>query len=389
MLVWGIIAITALMAIVSLAVDLGRVQLAKTELRAVADAAARYAAKGIDDGTAVTKAQAVAAENRVDMQPLALLAGDVELGNWDASQSPRFSAARTPHNAVRVHARKLASRGTAVPTYFLRVLGVMNVDVSAAAVATAAASSSHGLIGLQWIDLNSATVDSYSSAAGAYGGANRGELGSLASNGSVSLNSSTVRKDVYMLSGQTLSTSSSSYGTRKTGAPISVPTPSAGIYATVNDNGRITPAGVVSGGNFDAQDKNITIPAGNYYFSDLHLKGGTLNVTGNATIYVNGNVHIHSSPVFNVGNQPGRLTIKVVKASGALVHLNSVDAAFADIQAPTADIHLNSTKAFYGRLVGKTIKLNSTDAVHFDSSLPPLAGATNTSPGGGAVALVD
>src|SRR5688500_3985895 len=87
--VWGVIAITGLMAFVSLGVDLGRVQLAKTELRAAADAAARYAARGIADGTAVSKAQAAAAENKVDMQPLALQSGDVELGNWDAALSPK------------------------------------------------------------------------------------------------------------------------------------------------------------------------------------------------------------------------------------------------------------------------------------------------------------
>src|SRR5688572_20516570 len=90
MAVWGVIAITGLMAVVSLGVDLGRVQVAKTELRTVADAAARYAATGIADGTAVAKAQAVAAENKVDMRPLNLLASDVELGNWDAALAPKF-----------------------------------------------------------------------------------------------------------------------------------------------------------------------------------------------------------------------------------------------------------------------------------------------------------
>jgi hypothetical protein len=61
---------------------------------------------------------------------------------------------------------------------------------------------------------------------------------------------------------------------------------------------------------------------------------------------------------------------------------------YADIQAPTADIHLNSTNAFFGRLIGKTVKLNSTDEMHVDVSLPPVPGATNASPGGGAITLV-
>ena len=56
-LVYGIVMVTVLLAFASLAVDLGRVQLAKTELRQAADAAARYAVTGIDDGTIIERAR--------------------------------------------------------------------------------------------------------------------------------------------------------------------------------------------------------------------------------------------------------------------------------------------------------------------------------------------
>ena len=46
-MVWAIVSMVALMAFVSLAVDMGRVQLAKTELQRAADAAARYGATGL------------------------------------------------------------------------------------------------------------------------------------------------------------------------------------------------------------------------------------------------------------------------------------------------------------------------------------------------------
>src|SRR5688572_17274021 len=87
-LVWGIITFTALMAVVSLAVDLGRVQLARTELQQAADAAARYAAAGFPRGVSAAQdnALAAAAENRVLGKPVALVREeDVEFGAWDAA----------------------------------------------------------------------------------------------------------------------------------------------------------------------------------------------------------------------------------------------------------------------------------------------------------------
>jgi Flp pilus assembly protein TadG len=70
--VYVAIVLVAVMAIASLAVDLGRAQCAKTELHRAAYAAARYGATGIDDGTAITKAIAAAADNLVDGTPLVL-----------------------------------------------------------------------------------------------------------------------------------------------------------------------------------------------------------------------------------------------------------------------------------------------------------------------------
>ena len=50
-LIYGIVAMTALMMIVSLGVDLGHVHLVKSELQSAADAAARAAASQLPAGT--------------------------------------------------------------------------------------------------------------------------------------------------------------------------------------------------------------------------------------------------------------------------------------------------------------------------------------------------
>src|SRR3982751_5744795 len=70
--VYAIVCMVTVIGFVSLAVDLGRVQTAKTELRRAADAAARYAATGIRDNTARDKAVAAAAQNSVDGSPLVI-----------------------------------------------------------------------------------------------------------------------------------------------------------------------------------------------------------------------------------------------------------------------------------------------------------------------------
>jgi uncharacterized membrane protein len=57
----------ALIAIASLAVDYGRVALAKTQLQRIADAAAMYGAQGAETGNSVAWAQAVAAQEIVDV----------------------------------------------------------------------------------------------------------------------------------------------------------------------------------------------------------------------------------------------------------------------------------------------------------------------------------
>src|SRR4029450_9881224 len=78
---------TALMALASLAVDYGRAQVAKSELRRAADAASRAGASYLRNSAAV---QAAAAEYAGDNQCLGAAVTldtnvDVEFGDWDPS----------------------------------------------------------------------------------------------------------------------------------------------------------------------------------------------------------------------------------------------------------------------------------------------------------------
>src|SRR5437588_8390759 len=82
--VYSILMLVALCGLVSMGVDLGRVQVAKTELRAAADAAARAGVAGL--ATSVSQAQsdavATAAANNCDGSAVVLDSTlDIEFGS--------------------------------------------------------------------------------------------------------------------------------------------------------------------------------------------------------------------------------------------------------------------------------------------------------------------
>jgi hypothetical protein len=136
--IYLIVAFSVLVLFTSLAVDLGRAQLAKTQLRSAADAAAMYAARGISDGTYVSKAIAVAAQNNVDGSPLTLLSGDVASITWN-SASGKIVAGNPSPNAVQVVAKRINSRGTGI--LFAGIVGKHTLDISATSIARYTAAS--------------------------------------------------------------------------------------------------------------------------------------------------------------------------------------------------------------------------------------------------------
>ncbi|MBC7785515.1 MAG: hypothetical protein H7144_16905 [Burkholderiales bacterium] len=124
----------------SFAVDFGRVQVAKSQLRASADAASRHAAMLLPSGASVAVAGAIDAadDNKVDGSPLILKAAqDIEVGYWNTG-TRKFTAltgsAMANANAIRVVAKRTAARGTPVPMIFARLLGRDSCDVTAESI---------------------------------------------------------------------------------------------------------------------------------------------------------------------------------------------------------------------------------------------------------------
>lgn len=140
-IIYVLLVLPILVAFVSLAVDYAHVQTVRVELHRAAVAAARYGAMGLETSPAqaISNAVTAAGDNTSDGQSIALDSNnDVELGYWD-STARTFTTytgnAQYSANAVRVTARRVTSRNTAVPLLFAQFLGQRTMDVQTQAIA--------------------------------------------------------------------------------------------------------------------------------------------------------------------------------------------------------------------------------------------------------------
>jgi hypothetical protein len=125
----------------SFAVDLGRVQTAKTELRRAADAAARAGAANIPMGISAVQTAAIsmAYANKCDGSPVVIAASKIQVGVWNTS-SGTFSTSGTADNvttfnAVQISALRTKANGNPIPLLFGQILGANTCNVTATSVA--------------------------------------------------------------------------------------------------------------------------------------------------------------------------------------------------------------------------------------------------------------
>lgn len=136
-MIYVVISLIVMIGFASLAVDLGRVIVCKTQLRAAADAAARAGVAALPQGNsnAITAAVNLAAQNNADGSPVVLNPNtDVIVGTWNATTFT-FTAGGSSPNAVEVFARRTAATNNAVPLIMGQILGVNTCDTSASSVA--------------------------------------------------------------------------------------------------------------------------------------------------------------------------------------------------------------------------------------------------------------
>jgi len=146
-IIYVIIALIAMLGFCSLAVDLGRVQTAKTELRRAADAAARAGAAYIPQGTSAVQsaAIAIAAQNKCDGANVVLTNSNISVGFWNKSTNTFSTSGSadnvTTFNAVQISALRTKANGNPIPLLFGSILGASTCNVTATSVAALVAVS--------------------------------------------------------------------------------------------------------------------------------------------------------------------------------------------------------------------------------------------------------
>lgn len=369
----------ALLAFASLAVDLGRVYVVRSELQLAADAAARYGISGLGSGVSTAESYAITAagDNKADGSAVVITSADIEFGIWNPTNKTfavLTGPARTAANAMRVTARRTSANGGGVPLMFARVLGKTSQNAQATSVAYLPPRTPAGIIGYASITMkNNTFIAAYNSATTTNPtAATASSVGTLSSNGTI-----TGGNNNELLGGINLGPSAPDAsgidvsGTTTYLASPLVP-PAAPAWAPVaNPNG--LPQNYAANGN-------VTLPGGTYWFTSLTVDG-TLKFSSAATLYINGPVVISGSlqpqslipadlKIYQLGDEPFGDD-----------NANGMD-VIADLVAPDSEFLAKNKLKFRGRMIVKSIELKNNADLFYDVAL-----GTSTGGSGGIVTV--
>ena len=371
-LIYSVLVLLVLCAMASFAVDMGRVVLAKNQLRSAADASALAAANLVLSNQTAARSAAVATakSNNVDGSPCILDAnGDITFIHWDEkthSEQPVSASAKV--NAVKVTAHRTAARGNPIDLPFAKIVGANTCDIHATAIALATPTR-YAIVGLDFITMGGNATNAYRSSANANNGQFMSQ-GDIASNGNITLSGSTlVDGNAYAGVGKQVIGSNHVTGT-STSLTSPLVYPPADVADVINNNNNASlPLAIMSSGAIKmSSQKNGTLPSGTYYVTGLDMGAGSeLNCTGPVTIYVAGNVSLGGHAITR-DNIPHNLQIIVV-GNGTTVSLSGGSDLYADVYAPQSAITMSGNGDIFGAIVGKSVSMTGTSAVHYDLSL--------------------
>lgn len=375
---------TVLCGLLALAVDLGRVQVAKREIEDAVDAAARYGATGLSDGTAVAKAISAAGENQFNGQGLTITASDVTTGNYSPS-TRTFTTNGTPANAIRVRISKTSGRN--VGTILGQVLGMSSVQLSTQSFAydknfgstttSTPAGAIKGFVGVNWFNFNGPiSIQAWDSSTNSL-------LGAAAwvapqTKGPVNLNNGVnIQGELQTATTPTMNGATITKGIKALPAGF-------GTYAAP-----VAPSGATYLGNYNGPPgASQTFAAGVYRFDTFNVPlGKAVSFSGAAEIYVNGSINI-AGAINTSGNIPSNLKIYNTSGSGVDIGTNTTSPIYAEIYAPNSPFNLNS-RTFYGSLISTGINVNSTFNMYIDArSAAGGFGGSSSTPTSPSIAIV-
>ena len=360
------IMIPALIAIASLAVDLGRVELAKTEMRGAVDSAARAACAYIPSDLTNARAAAIAAavRNTVDGVALELRTQDIVFGRWDTS-TQTFDASSNSPNAIRISAYRTAGRSNPIPLPIASAIGIASKDVSMSQITMAIPSTGQAIVGLNGIEAkNNLFVSSYhSSVTTSPSQSNHNGAGAMSSNGDI------IGKNGNCLWGQatvgpsgSISNVTVSGGT--TYSTTAVPTPTSPAWSPGTNPGGVSQSYSPSG--------TITLAGGSYWFTSLDVSG-TLTFSGPAILYIKGDVDIDGT-LLAYNSVPANLKVYVIGSYDFGNTKNNDTDITADIEAPSASFYTKNNLSFKGRMTFNTIQFKNNAELYYDEALGSASG---------------
>lgn len=373
-LLYSLFAMTGLTAIGSLAVDYGHREAVRVELQHASDAAARAAVFGLSDNTATTRAIAMAAMNKADNSVVTITASDVTVGTYDPATGAFTTGGSSP-NAVRVVASRTGNSGVA--TTLLGAIGGpqrLNVTSTSYAVAgsafSAVASSTytppttHGIVGLNWFNLNSSAIETWDPSTNTVAGGATG-----GTNSSVNINNSTWSGTLYKRSGQSVTNNGSTI------------TSTATLGSAYSFTAPTTPAsGITNMGNYNGPTgASQSFGAGKYYFTNFSVPAGkTVIFSGPVELYVNGSFNV-SDNITTHNNQPANAKLRMVSGSGVDIAAGQTP-IYLDVYAPLSPLNVNGRRV-YGNFIMGGINLSSA-RISLDRTLGATTpGTWTTTPG--------
>lgn len=369
--VYAIIAMSALIAFSSLAVDYGRVQVAKYELQRAADAGARAAVAGVSGGISNAQTLAVnyAASNMADGTAVSVDPNtDVEFGTWDsvaATFTVLSGAARSGANAIRVTAHRTAARGNPVPTSIGAMIGRATCDVKATSIAVM--PPAFGLIGLNSVNVSvSGSTDSYDSSVAPYSTLSAGSKGSIASNGDITINGTgTIKGDAHPGIGKSITVAA---GATVTG--YKTPLVKALAFAPPT-----LPTSYYNAGAVNLSSGVYNVAAGDYYCTSVTISNSaTFNCLGVVRLYCSGPVNVTGGYIGTYQNRPKNFQLFMTNSSSVV--MGGQANFYGQIYAPQSTFTQSGTAEIFGSVIANNLVFTGTweGGMHFDESISGTAG---------------
>lgn len=382
------VLLIALLAFVSLAVDVGRVRLARSEIQTAADAAARAGADSLPISTQSVlrnATEAAAGNSIIDADQdsgartnpgLELLTDeDLDFGTWDPDQRTftlidnaggTSRDERRGANAIHITGRRTKERNSAIPLIFAPVINVFSTDITRDATAyISGGPSNFGFIGLNSVNANGAVIDSMLDGQSAVGGG-------VASDGDISLGSSDVFGDARPGEGQDLSgghtitgwTANLDYALAPKFPSASTPAGTPLFSPPNNGDWVIPPTG-------STPSNNPSNPR-TYRVDGIDLTSGrNIRIRGFVRLYVEGDITADNNNGITNNGDPTPAQLNLIVVGSGTVALGGRAKQYAQLYAPRSTMTVRSARGsggYYGWIIGRRLNLQGGARLHYDET---------------------